>query len=125
LLKQLTANWVSVADGTKDEMKNFLLNLLAQRGPEMMASPAAASAVSPLVRLLCRLVKLSWLEGPQHQNITDHVQKFMNATTAHWVLGLEIYTELVADMQPQVGPSMQRYRRTALSFRDTALPNIF
>eukprot|EP00435_Cladocopium_sp_Y103_P052710 s451_g16.t1 len=43
----------------------------------------------------------------------------------HWVLGLEIYTDLTADMQPSIGPSMSRHRRTALSFRDTALPPIF
>ena len=29
------------------------------------------------------------------------------------------------DMQPSIGPSMSRFRRTALSFRDTALPSIF
>ena len=26
----------------------------------------------------------------------------------HWVLGLEIYTDLTADMQPSIGPSMSR-----------------
>ena len=26
----------------------------------------------------------------------------------HWVLGLEIYTDLTADMQPSSGPSMSR-----------------
>merc|ERR1712190_641015 len=28
-------------------------------------------------------------------------------------------------MQPSIGPSMSRFRRTALSFLDTALPTIF
>ena len=35
----------------------------------------------------------------------------------HWVLGLEIYTDLTADMQPSIGPSMSR-RKLGLEVSD-------
>lgn len=82
-------------------------------------------AVSPLVRLLCRVIKLAWMEGPQYQNVVERVSTFLTHSPLHWVMGLEIYTDLTTDMQPSIGPSMARFRRTALSFRDSALPAIF
>jgi len=57
--------------------------------------------------------------------VTAKVDQFLQSSPLHWVLGLEIYTDLTTDMQPTIGPSMSRHRRTALSFRDTALPPIF
>lgn len=123
LMKLITSNWTSVSDQQKEEMRNFLLDYLAKNGPDLYRS--APMGVSPVVRLLCRVIKLAWLEGPQHQNVTERVGRFLQSSPLHWVLGLEIYTDLTTDMQPQIGPSMSRYRRTALCFRDTALPNIF
>eukprot|EP00928_Gymnodinium_smaydae_P007847 TRINITY_DN12809_c0_g1_i1.p1 TRINITY_DN12809_c0_g1~~TRINITY_DN12809_c0_g1_i1.p1 ORF type:complete len:1123 (-),score=189.53 TRINITY_DN12809_c0_g1_i1:90-3359(-) len=123
LMKVITSHWTSVSDQQKDEMKTFLFDYLAKNGPDLYRN--APMAVSPVVRLLCRVVKLAWLEGPQHQNITEQVGQFLRSTPLHWVLGLEIYTDLTTDMQPSIGPSMSRFRRAALSFRDTALPSIF
>lgn len=123
LMKLITSHWTSVSDQQKEEMRNFLLDYLAKNGPDLYRS--APMGVSPVVRLLCRVVKLAWLEGPQHQMVTAKVDQFLQSSPLHWVLGLEIYTDLTADMQPSIGPSMSRHRRTALSFRDTALPPIF
>jgi len=123
LTKLITAHWTAVSDQQKQEMRNFLFDYLAKNGPDLYRS--AGMAVSPVVRLLCRVVKLAWLEGPQYQNITDRVSEFLKSSPLHWVLGLELYTELTADMRPTIGASMSRFRRTALSFRDSALPQIF
>jgi exportin-7 len=123
LNKLITSHWTSVSDQQKEEMRNFLCDYLAKNGPDLYRS--APMAVSPVVRLLCRVIKLAWLEGPQYQNITERVSVFLQHSSLHWVLGLEIYTDLTTDMQPTIGPSMSRFRRTALSFRDTALPTIF
>mmetsp|Transcript_24122 Transcript_24122/g.77650 ORF Transcript_24122/g.77650 Transcript_24122/m.77650 type:complete len:1092 (-) Transcript_24122:124-3399(-) len=123
LMKLITTHWTSVSDQQKEEMRNFLFDYLAKNGPDLYRS--APSGVSPVVRLLCRVIKLAWLEGPQFQNVTERVGQFLQSSPLHWVLGLEIYTDLTTDMQPSIGPSMSRFRRTALSFRDTALPPIF
>lgn len=123
LQKLITSHWTSVSDQQKEEMRNFLFDYLAKNGPDLYNG--APMAVSPVVRLLCRVIKLAWLEGPQFQNITEHVGQFLQSSPLHWVLGLEIYTDLTTDMQPSIGPSMSRFRRTALSFRDTSLPTIF
>mmetsp|Transcript_47243 Transcript_47243/g.101123 ORF Transcript_47243/g.101123 Transcript_47243/m.101123 type:complete len:1094 (+) Transcript_47243:406-3687(+) len=123
LMKLITTNWTSVSDQQKEEMRNFLFDYLAKNGPDLYRS--APMGVSPVVRLLCRVIKLAWLEGPQFQNVTERVGQFLQSSPLHWVLGLEIYTDLTTDMQPSIGTAMSRYRRTALSFRDTALPAIF
>eukprot|EP00932_Pfiesteria_piscicida_P013302 SRR837773.24831.p1 GENE.SRR837773.24831~~SRR837773.24831.p1 ORF type:complete len:397 (+),score=122.12 SRR837773.24831:72-1193(+) len=123
LMKLITSHWTSVADQQKEEMRNFLFDYLAKNGPDLYRS--APMGVSPVVRLLCRVVKLAWLEGTQFQNVTERVGAFLQSSPLHWVLGLEIYTDLTTDMQPSIGPSMSRFRRTALSFRDAALPTIF
>lgn len=123
LMKLITSHWTSVSDHQKEEMRSFLLDYLAKNGPDLYRS--APMGVSPVVRLLCRVIKLAWLEGPQHQMVTQKVDQFLQSSPLHWVLGLEIYTDLTTDMQPTIGPSMSRHRRTALSFRDTALPPIF
>eukprot|EP00916_Digyalum_oweni_P027511 GHVL01045004.1.p1 GENE.GHVL01045004.1~~GHVL01045004.1.p1 ORF type:complete len:1087 (+),score=125.34 GHVL01045004.1:37-3297(+) len=123
LHKLITTNWSSIRDPQKDEMRNFLLNYLFNKGPDLMQE--APVALTPFIRLLCRIVKLQWLEGPQYHNICEHVSKFLSATASHWALGIEIYGELTADMQPQISTSMSRLRRAALSFRDSALPQIF
>lgn len=122
-MKLITSHWTSVSDHQKEEMRSFLLDYLAKNGPDLYRS--APMGVSPVVRLLCRVIKLAWLEGPQHQMVTQKVDQFLQSSPLHWVLGLEIYTDLTTDMQPTIGPSMSRHRRTALSFRDTALPPIF
>eukprot|EP00920_Eleutheroschizon_duboscqi_P037447 GHVT01089771.1.p1 GENE.GHVT01089771.1~~GHVT01089771.1.p1 ORF type:complete len:993 (-),score=214.78 GHVT01089771.1:221-3199(-) len=58
------------------------------------------------------------------QNIVEQIQMFLAASTAHWVVGLHIYTELTEEIQPQVGPQMGRHRRTALTFKESALKEI-
>lgn len=103
-------------------MKEFLLADLANRGPTFLRE--APDAIPPLIRLLVRIVKLGWLDGPQNQNITENVEQFLNASTLHYSLGVEIYTQLAQDMQPSSGQG-NRFRRTALSFRDTSLPKLF
>jgi len=122
LMKLITSHWTSVSDAQKEEMRNFLFDYLWKNGPDLFRT--APMAVSPVVRLLCRVIKLAWMEGPQYQNVTEKVALFLNSTPIHWITGLAIYADLTQDMQPQVGPSMSRFRRTALSFRDTALPEI-
>eukprot|EP00392_Amoebophrya_sp_AT5.2_P011946 g12036.t1 len=123
LMKLITNHWTAVSSGQKAQLKDFMFNQLATRGPAMYSQ--AHMVVGPFIRLLCRLMKLAWLESPEHQDVVARVNQFFETSTQHCIVGLEVYTELTQDMQPTQGSMMSRYRRTALCFRDTALPSIF
>ncbi|CAD7936196.1 unnamed protein product [Amoebophrya sp. A120] len=123
LTKLITNFWTAVSSGQKEQLKGFLFQSLANQGPSMYSN--APVILQPFVRLLCRLMKLAWLEGPQHQDVVAKVNEFFEQTNLHTIVGLEVYIEITQDMQPISGNMMSRYRRTALCFRDTALPEIF
>lgn len=59
------------------------------------------------------------------QSITEQVKEFLSGSTLQWVTGLSIYTILTEDMQPTAGNQLARFRRTAMSFREVALSDIF
>ncbi|EPR58512.1 importin-beta N-terminal domain-containing protein, partial [Toxoplasma gondii TgCatPRC2] len=123
LTNLFTKHWSQIPDPLKQDTRHFVLNYLYQRGADLLHN--APEILGHFVRLLCRVVKLSWLESVSNQKIVEQVNQFLTASTAHWVVGLSIYTELTQEMQPQMGRQMARLRRTAFSFRDTALLDIF
>ena len=126
LMQLLTQFWVSFGEIQRDELKSFLLAYLAQNCAEMYTDPLKDQAMSFMVRLLCRVVKLSWLEGPKYQTITADVQRMIDSgSTTQAVLAIDIYTALTGEMQPSRGPQMARWRRTAMAFRDVSLASIF
>ena len=121
LHKLVTAQWSQVPQTQREDLKKFLLNYLQTKGDQVQKF--ACQAISPIIRLFVRLVKLSWLDDPANQNITESIDPFLRVDNMeYFALGIEIYTELAQDMQPATGASISRYRRTALSFRDSALP---
>lgn len=121
LMNLFTRYWGQISDKQKEETRNFLLNYLYQRSADLLHN--AHEILGHLIRLLCRIVKLSWFEDVD-KKILEQVGLFLSASTAHWVVGLYIYTELTQEMQPKIGSHMSRLRRVAFSFRDIALPSI-
>ena len=126
LIQLITNFWASLSDDFKDGLRKFLLSYLSQRCSEMYATPLTEQAMSFMIRVLCRLVKLSWLDGPKYQTITSDVQALIDSgSIAQAILAIDIYTTLTMEMQPSKGPQASRYRRTAMSFRDISLASIF
>jgi exportin-7 len=126
LIQLITNFWPSLTEQFKEDLRKFLLSYLSQRCVEMYSNPLSEQAMSFMIRLLCRLVKLSWLDGPKNQTITDDVQTLIDpGSIAQAILAVDIYTTLTVEMQPTKGPQMSRYRRTAMSFRDISLASIF
>ena len=123
LLKLFSSCWNRITDEQKDDTKKFVLNYLYNEGPRLLSTTPIL--LQNLVRLLSRIVKLGWLETIRHQNITEQVRQFLQASTAHWIVGLIIYTTLTEDMQPEGRLHLAKFRRTAMSFRETALSDIF
>jgi exportin-7 len=120
---------------------NYVLNYLARRLPTL-----PSFVTKSLVQLLCRITKLSWNDNLAHREIFAEVSKFFQSTSQHYLLGVEIFKELVLDMNtptPYVNiyysvvrfrvfniflfrhQSVTLHRKIAISFRDLSLLSIF
>jgi exportin-7 len=126
LMQLVTTNWSAITEPQRDGIKLSLSRFLVQHCDLMYSNQLWEQSMSFVIRLLCRIVKLSWLDGPTNQKITEEIQPLVGSDSPlHVILGIDIYTCLTMDMQPTKGVQMSRLRRTAMSFRDTALPIIF
>uniref|UniRef100_A0A3B0MVH8 RAN-binding protein, putative n=1 Tax=Theileria annulata TaxID=5874 RepID=A0A3B0MVH8_THEAN len=123
LVTLFTNHWSQVTDQSKNEMREFLLNYLYNRGPEMLK--VAPEVLRQFIHLYARIVKLGWLEEMNNQQLLTHVSQFLSATTQHWIIGLNIYTDITQEMQPQMGKFIAKFRRAALNFKETVLQDIF
>ncbi|ORM41526.1 Exportin-7-A [Babesia sp. Xinjiang] len=123
LVTVITNNWSHVPDSQKIELREFLLNYIYNRGPEMLK--CAPEVLGQFIHLYCRIVKLGWLEEVYNHPVVQHVGQFLAATTQHWIIGLSIYSDLTQEMQPQMGKFVAKLRRGALNFKETVLPKIF
>jgi len=106
----------------KTDIRGYVTNYLASHGASLMPF-----VVTSLVQLLCRVVKLGWFENEGHRECPQDVRKFLEQESpVHVYLGLRILCQLVAEMNtPCPGRSLTQHRKTAVSFRDTALCDIF
>ena len=126
LMQLVTSNWNVTTESQREGLKVSLSKFLAQNCEQMYSNQLWEQSMSFVIRLLCRIVKLCWLDGPKHQKITEEIQPLIESgSLLHVVLAIDIYTSLTMDMQPAKGVQMSRLRRTAMSFRDTSLPIIF
>ncbi|UKK02623.2 Ran-binding protein [Theileria orientalis] len=123
LITLFTNHWSQITEQSKKEMREFLLNYLYNRGPEMLK--VAPEVLRQFIHLYSRIVKLGWLEEINNQQLINHVSQFLSASTQHWIIGLNIYTDLTQEMQPQMGKFIAKYRRGALNFKETVLQDIF
>lgn len=88
LMKLITNHWSSVSGLQKEQLTNFMFQYLSTSGPE--AYNKSPGVVRPFIRLLCRLLKLAWLEGPLHQDVVPRVESFLENSTGHCIVGLEV-----------------------------------
>jgi exportin-7 len=107
------------------DLKNFLLNFLASKGPKL-----ASHIVNNIITLTMRIVKLSWRLDSSHSNILADISKFFTHTPAHMNIGLRMIIELVAEMNLATSynnlyESLSDHRKTARLFRDNSLQQIF
>lgn len=65
LTNLFTKHWSQIAEPLKQDTRNFVLNYLYQRGPDLLQN--APEILGHFVRLLCRIIKLSWLENLANQ----------------------------------------------------------
>ena len=117
LMQLVTSNWNVTTEAQRGGLKVSLSKFLAQNCDQMYSNQLWEQSMSFVIRLLCRIVKLSWLDGPNHQKITEEIQPLIESgSLLHVVLAIDIYTSLTVDMQPAKGVQMSRLRRTAIYF---------
>ncbi|XP_044460549.1 exportin-7-like isoform X1 [Mangifera indica] len=120
LLKQVTEH--SLALQLRLDIRNYLINYLAKRGPELEPFVTAS-----LIQLLCRLTKFGWFDDDRFRDLVKESTNFLSqATSDHYAIGLKILNQLVSEMnQPNPGLPSTHHRRVACSFRDQSLFQIF
>ncbi|XP_011020511.1 PREDICTED: exportin-7-like isoform X2 [Populus euphratica] len=119
LLKQVTDHSLSLQ--LRLDIRNYLINYLATRGP----LPHFVNA--SLILLLCRVTKFGWFDDDKFREVVKEATDFLSqASSNHYEIGLKILNQLVSEMnQPNTGLSSTHHRRVACSFRDQSLFQIF
>eukprot|EP00026_Physarum_polycephalum_P001451 Phypoly_transcript_01453.p1 GENE.Phypoly_transcript_01453~~Phypoly_transcript_01453.p1 ORF type:complete len:1056 (-),score=108.05 Phypoly_transcript_01453:168-3335(-) len=122
MMKILTNAWNNFSVGDRIDVRNYLLNALASRGPAI-----SQYLCTMLIQILARVTKFAWFDDASHQEITDSVAKFLEATVPHVIIGLKILNELINEMNTSTGGhlTLTQHRKIAISFRDKALLRIF
>ncbi|KAK4268092.1 hypothetical protein QN277_024795 [Acacia crassicarpa] len=120
LLKQVTEQ--SLALQLRLDIRNYLLNYLATRGPELQPFVTAS-----LIQLLCRITKFGWFDDDRFWDLVKESMSFLSQVTpGHYAIGLKILNQLVSEMnQANTGYPATHHRRVACSFRDNCLFQIF
>ncbi|KAL3864345.1 hypothetical protein ACJMK2_006036 [Sinanodonta woodiana] len=110
------------------DIKNYILNYLANR-PKLIQYVTQA-----LVQLFARITKLSWFDINKDEyvfrNVVTDVGKFIQSgSTQHVMIGVQLLSQLVCEMnqvsEAEASRSLTKHRKTASSFRDTQLLEIF
>ncbi|KAI9921848.1 hypothetical protein PsorP6_001060 [Peronosclerospora sorghi] len=121
LTKLITLHWNNFTPSERVDIRNYVLGYLAQKGPSL-----EKWVTTSLIQMVCRLTKYGWFDGEQHREIVAEVTKFLQATIDHCVIGLQILSELVTEMNlPIPGRNMTFHRKIAVSFREDSLLRIF
>ncbi|CAG8489054.1 27229_t:CDS:10 [Gigaspora margarita] len=81
--------------------------------------------LSSLAQLFATITKVGWFEGEEFKNITNDLSNFIQSTPDHIIVGLQILSITVAEMNQQSPRNLTKQRKTAIGFRDTALLEIF
>ena len=117
----ITQFWNNFTAEQKLEIRNYILNYLA-----IQAAMLQDFVVGSLAKLACRITKLGWFDSTEHREIIEETAKFLESTTDHKIIGMKLLNALVDEMNtPTVGRTLTVHRRTAVSFRDHALYQIF
>ncbi|KAF1791887.1 Armadillo-type fold [Phytophthora cactorum] len=121
LTKLITSHWNNFTTPQRVDIRNYVLGYLAQKGPTL-----EKFVTTSLIQMVCRLTKYGWFDDEQHREIVAEVTKFLQATVDHCVIGLQILSELVTEMNlPVAGRNITFHRKIAVSFREDSLFRIF
>eukprot|EP00271_Cylindrocystis_brebissonii_P005659 TRINITY_DN17835_c0_g2_i1.p1 TRINITY_DN17835_c0_g2~~TRINITY_DN17835_c0_g2_i1.p1 ORF type:complete len:1060 (+),score=142.88 TRINITY_DN17835_c0_g2_i1:716-3895(+) len=119
LVKQVSEHSLSVQ--LRLDIRNYVVAFLASK-------PKTETFVtSSLIELVARITKLGWHDDERFRDVVKEAMTFLTqATVEHFYIGLKILNQLVGEMnQANPGRSLTHHRKTACSFRDLSLFQIF
>ena len=117
----ITQFWNNFTPEQKLTIRNYVLNFLATNVGSLQDF-----VLGNLAKLTCRITKLGWFDSSDHRDIIEETRKFLQATIEHHIVGLRLLIALVDEMNsPTSGRTLTVHRKTAVSFRDQALFQIF
>lgn len=118
----VTQFWINFTIPQKLSLHTYLLAYLGNH-----AETLQEYAVGHLTKLSARITKLGWFDSVEFREIVSEISKFFDAQSqAHHLVGMKLLNSLVDEMNtPLNGRSLTTHRKTAVSFRDHILLNIF
>ncbi|KAI8091890.1 armadillo-type protein [Thamnidium elegans] len=119
-LKQLVqAQFALFSLESKIALRSFLLEY-AFMHPDLMPF-----IITQLAGVLAALTLLGWADIEQYKNVHKDIQQFIQASVDHRIVGLQILSIMVQDINPpSFARSASKFRKAAGEFRDTQLLDI-
>ncbi|KAI9275093.1 armadillo-type protein [Helicostylum pulchrum] len=119
-LKQLVqAQFALFSPESKIALRSFLLEY-AFMHPDLMPF-----IITQLAGVLAALTLLGWADIEQYKNVHKDIQQFIQASVDHRIVGLQILSIMVQDINPpSFARSASKFRKAAGEFRDTQLLDI-
>ncbi|XP_077991950.1 exportin-7-like [Glandiceps talaboti] len=124
LTKLVSRNTGNLPLEQRIDMRNYVLNYLATR-PKL-----PTYVTQSLIQLFSRITKLGWFDCQKDQwvfrNVVDDVTQFLQGSVEHCMIGVQILSQLTAEMnQADTTRPLTKHRKVASSFRDSSLFDIF
>lgn len=121
LRKLLCTCWNHLSAQQKVDSRNYALNFIASSGPSSQAFVNAS-----LVQLLASVTKVGWADLDDPQQVIHEASRFLQATPAHLILGLQMLLALVTEINSTSNTrSLALHRKVSGAFRDVCLYQIF
>ena len=121
-MKQLfTAHWLKIPVQEKMAIKEYMLRYLREQGPQM-----DQGVLKMVITLLAKIVKMSWFDHPELQGIVADLTNLQSLSERHLYISLAAIHDLIIEMSyVHKVKNLTVNRRISLSFRDSALFQIF
>ncbi|KAI9252218.1 armadillo-type protein [Helicostylum pulchrum] len=120
-LKQLVLAQFTIFDkDTKLHLRTFLLEY-AYIHPDLQSF-----VIIHLASVLALLTRFGWMEIDEYQNVYKDLTQFIQSSSEHRIVGIQILTIIVQDMNTATVPKYSaKFRKAAAGLRDTQLFDIF
>ncbi|KAI7904443.1 armadillo-type protein [Cokeromyces recurvatus] len=120
-LKQLVMAQFTIFDkDTKIQLRTFLLQY-AYIHPDLQPF-----VITQLASVLALLTRFGWLDIEEYQNVYKDMTQFLQASHDHRIVGLQILSIIVQDINSTSMPKYAaKFRKAAVGLRDSQLFDIF
>lgn len=118
----VTQFWINFTIPQKVGVHNYILSFLGSHADKLQEF-----VLGHLTKLSARITKLGWFDSIEFREVINEINKFLDVQSiSHNLVGIKLLNALVDEMNtPISGRTLTVHRKTAVSFRDHILLNIF